>query len=419
MVVQVNYSVIEGKINAPTSKSVAQRAVAMALLCDGTSILENVTFCNDVYAAINIAENLGARIEVKDITLKIEGGLKYKTKDIFCGDSALCLRMFAPIAALLNKEIILSGSENLNKRPISVIEKPLSELMVTCNTNNGFAPVMLKGPLVSKNISIDGSITSQFLTGLLISLSFVANNCVLFVDNLVSKKYIDITINLLEKFGIRIINNNYKEFTISGNQKFKSTKINIEGDWSSCSFLLVAAAINGKVKINNLNSNSFQPDKAILEILKKTGASVKINDSKIVCKKSNLIGFEFDATDTPDLFPPLVSLAVNCKGISKIKGTHRLLYKESNRLNILIREFTKAGVKIYCSNNELVIEPSVLISNIFEPENDHRIAMAIAVAYVQSQSTCTINQAECVNKSYPGFWEHLKCLGANIKIKKP
>ncbi|MBI5538484.1 MAG: 3-phosphoshikimate 1-carboxyvinyltransferase [Bacteroidia bacterium] len=416
MKIIIHPSKIDGKLSAPTSKSVAQRAIAIASITKGASFIKNITWSDDVIAALSIAESLGSQIKVTQDSLKVEGGNDIESDTLNCNESGLCMRMFAPIAALFEKQLTLIASGSLLLRPAGMIEEALNKLGVSCTTNNGKPPIKITGPIKTGNINIDASISSQLITGLLISLPTINNDSFLEVDNLVSKQYVDVTLSVMNSFGVSIKNNNYKQFVIKGNQTYKPAEINIEGDWSSSSFLLVAAAISGKITITNLSLNSFQPDKNIIDVLEQTGAKIKFNNNTFTCKHSQLKAFNFDATDCPDLFPPLVALASNCNGKSTITGINRLIHKESNRLEVLIREFSKMGVKISQKNNSLEIERGKLISTEINPENDHRIAMAAAIAYLGSNEIITINQAECVRKSYPGFWEEIKCMGIKAEV---
>ena len=415
MRVIIKPSLIDGKLTAPSSKSVAQRAMACSLLASGTSILKNVTWSADVTSALSIIQNLGANVNIYNDSLKIEGGRSIFSDQLNCGESGLCIRMFSPIAALYSRQLTLTGSGSLLNRPVQMIAESLQKIGVNCTTTQGKPPVVIQGPMNGGNIKVDGSQSSQFTTGLLISLPLLSVDSVLEVENLVSKQYVDITIDVMRKFGVNVENRNYTQFKISGNQSYKSTVISIEGDWSSAGFLLVGAAIAGKMKIEKIFSDSFQPDKVITEVLKNAGASVKIKADSVVCKHRSLKGFNFDATDCPDLFPPLVALAARCKGQSIISGTHRLISKESNRKEVLIREFSKMGVNISSYEDDLVIEAGKLKTVEINPENDHRIAMAAAITFLGSDEEVTILQAECVNKSYPGFWEELKCMGVHVE----
>ena len=416
MKVRIIPSLIDGTINAPSSKSVAQRAIASALLAQGNSLIKNITWSNDVLAAISVAENLGAIPTIIDNNLNIKGGRIMLSPVVNCGESALCMRMFAPIAALYENEITLNASGSLLKRPIGMIENSLRQMGAVVNTQNGFPPITIKGPIKGGVVKVDGSVSSQVLSGLLLALAVLREDSIIETESLVSRHYVDITLSVMNSFGVTAENQNYQRFVIKGNQNYKPTEFYVEGDWSSCSFLLVAAAIAGKIKIKNLSDKSIQPDKKILEVLESVGASIKIKEDSIVCKHKSLNAFSFDATDCPDLFPPLVALASKCKGISKIHGTNRLQYKESNRLEVILREFSKMGIQIKNEENTLFIESGALKSCEIFPENDHRIAMAAAITYLGSNQTPIIYQAECVNKSFPGFWDEIKCLGVQSEI---
>ncbi|MCK5077517.1 MAG: 3-phosphoshikimate 1-carboxyvinyltransferase, partial [Calditrichia bacterium] len=322
---------IDGIINAPASKSEMQRVVAAALLSNGTTHITNHSFCDDAKAALNIAESLGAKVDVDAETVKIRGGLNPVKTNLNCGEAGLSIRMFSPIAALCNQEIILSGEGSLKKRPVGQIEQPLESLGAACSTTNGYLPVKVKGPIKGGNITIDGSISSQFLTGLLIALPYAQKDSQITVKNLKSRPYIDLTISVLRQFGITINHSEYKVFNMPGNQKFKAIDYNIEGDWSGAAFLLAAGAINGTITVSNLNYSSTQADKKIIEVLKKANIYNFLEENSVTVSKNKLENFNFDASDCPDLFPPLAVLAANCRGISKISGVNRLKHKESNR----------------------------------------------------------------------------------------
>lgn len=416
MKVVIYSTFIDGAIISPSSKSFAQRAIAVASLADGCSIIRNVTWCGDVMSALNAAGALGASYGIENGNLLIYGKAEPVSGTIDCGESGLSIRMFAPIAALNNEQFIITGTGTLLKRPVHILEEPLKLLGVEITTNNGYPPVKIKGPLKNKNITVDGSVSSQVLTGLLIAMPLVQGNSEIKTKSLASKNYIDITLSVMKTFGVSVDNNGYDSFLIEGGQKYKPAEIEIEGDWSSAAFILTAAALSGKVKIKKLSVNSLQPDKIIFNILQQSGATVKAVDNNVTCKQKQLKAFTFDACNCPDLFPPLTALACRCNGRSRIHGVQRLVYKESNRLEVLIREFSKTGSRLFCEDNTLVIEPGELQPAEIFPENDHRIAMAAAVLYCGSDKIVVINQAECVNKSYPGFWEDLKCLGSIIGI---
>lgn len=413
--ITIHKSKISGKINAPASKSASQRAIAMALFADGETVLKNYTACNDSEIALQVIQKLGAKVEKNDTTIKITGGFNPQTDSIFCGESGLSIRMFTPICALHDKEITINATGSLLKRPVDMIAETLQSLDVEFSTNNSFPPIRIKGKIAGGKTKIDGSISSQFLTGMLVALPNASENSVLEVSNLKSTPYIDLTIEILENFGVKIINKNYEIFEIEGSQKFKNIEYNIEGDWSGAAFLLVAGAIGGRVKVKNLQINSKQADKEIITVLKNVGARVEISENEIFIEKNNLQTFKFDATNCPDLFPPLATLAAVCEGVSEIMGVKRLFHKESNRAEVLKNEFQKLGIKIELHDDLMKIYGQKNIKGgTIHSNNDHRIAMAGAVLGTISEKGITIENSESVSKSYPHLYDDI----AKIKADK-
>jgi 3-phosphoshikimate 1-carboxyvinyltransferase len=319
------------------------------------------------------------------------------------------MRMFAPIAALHNEMLTITGSGSLLKRPLGGVETVFTQLGINCTTQNGFLPLVVKGPLKGGSISMDASLTSQLLTGLLMALPLAANDSEIRVLNLKSKPYIDMTIALLSQFGIEITHNDYSRFQIKGGQQYLPTCYTVEGDWSGAAFLLVAGALNGSVTVTNLAADSFQADKLICEALQLAGAHVYVSDNCVV-EKNELRAFHFDAGECPDLVPPLAALAAHCKGTTLIRGASRLKHKESNRATALQEEFAKLGVKIVIQDDVMMIEGGIVQGGVVHAHNDHRIAMALATAAVVSCNPVTIEGADCINKSYPNFFHDLKTL---------
>lgn len=410
----VDPSAIKGKIKAPASKSMTQRAIAAALLADGQSIIHNPSYCDDSLAAMSIAVGLGARVEPEAIELKINGSVELKEPKLNCGESGLAIRMFSPIAALYPTEITMVGANSLKKRPMIMIEEALKQLGVKCSSAGGFLPLTIHGPIKGGFCEIDGSISSQLLTGLLMALPLASKDSEIKVNNLKSKPYIDMTIRLLNSFGIKIHNTDYKQFRIPGNQKYIPGSYTVEGDWSGGAFLLVAGAINGNLSVVGLNKESLQSDRAIISALEKAGAHIKINENQIDISKSELKAFDFDATDCPDLFPPLVALASFCTGVSTIKGVSRLIHKESNRGETLKEEFNKMNIKIEIKDDLMLITGGKPQGAHVESHEDHRIAMAVAVTALGAAGKVYIRDSQCVVKSYPGFFDDLRTLGVVV-----
>jgi len=406
-----------GRISASSSKSAMQRYIAGALMANGVSRILSPAFCDDSMAAIAIAEALGAEISVSDNMVSVTGGFNPVRSELFCGESGLAARMFTPLAALHNNEIIINGKGSLLKRPVKMMERPLVDLGAEVSSNNGYLPLRIKGPITGGEVHADGSVSSQFITGLLMALPVAKKDSQIIVDNLASKPYIDLTISILEEFGIEISNQEYKKFLVKGRQKYIAGSFTVEGDWSGAAFFLVMGAIGGEVEITNLDLGSPQSDKAVIEALTMAGARIRKSDKSIVVSKGELRGFEFDISECPDLAPPLAVLGLACRGKSVIKGTGRLSVKESDRGKTLETALTSIGANIRNLNGKIEVEGCMpLKGGKADSFNDHRIAMALAIAAFGSRSPVIINGMECINKSYPGFINDFITLGGNIAI---
>lgn len=420
----VSPSRISGELTAPASKSAMQRACAAALIKKGKTVLSNPGNSGDDIAALDIIHRLGADVKNEKKYIEIVShGINPQAATIDCGESGLSVRMFSSIAAVSSKELTISGTGSLLKRPIDFFDKVLPQLNVQCSTNNGLLPLQIKGPLQPKSIIVDGSLSSQFLTGLLFAYAAAdATDVSIIVNDLNSKPYIDLTLDILNTFGLKVpINNSYREFYFENHSKSvfdnKEIQYTVEGDWSGGAFLLVAGAISGNILIKALDVFSSQADKAVIEPLLLSEAEINVNEQEITVKEQKLKAFEFDATDCPDLFPPLTALATYCKGKSVIKGVSRLAHKESNRGLTLQEEFGKLGVNIELDGDQMIVEgvnsvkPCTVNSH-----HDHRIAMACAVASLRAEGEVIIDGAEAVNKSYPGFWKDLQQLNVQVTL---
>jgi 3-phosphoshikimate 1-carboxyvinyltransferase len=392
-----------------------------ALLSRGTSTLRNLTLCNDTAAALDVARTLGATVEKRgnDYLITSDFFAKNTTeKKLLCGESGLLTRMVTPVAALLSHQAEITGHGSLTTRPIDMVEAPLRKLGVEIYTNNGKLPIRVKGALKGGCTAIDGSLSSQLLTGLLMALPLAQGNSEVRVSNLKSKPYIDITIALLKSFGIEIVNESYEVFRVAGNQKYTPCTYNVEGDWSGASCPLVVGAIAGSVTVANLDENSAQADRAILNVLAQAGAEIAIEKtgaslSSITVSRGSLQAFTFDATDCPDLFPAIVALASCCNGTSRVSGALRLAHKESNRALTLQQEFGKLGIKVDLRGDDMLTTGGAITGGCVSAHNDHRIAMALATAALRASSEVVIDEAESVAKSYPEFWEDMQRLTAS------
>ncbi len=381
MVAIVHPSKLSGSQIAPASKSSMQRACAAALIHIGKTIIHNPGHSNDDLAALDVIQKLGAIVEIekprneKGNTGSIvvnSNGVKPIGPSMNCGESGLGIRMFTPIAALSSELINIEGKGSLVKRPMHFFDEILPKVGVKVQSQKGFLPIEIQGPLVPANITIDGSLSSQFLTGMLMAYAATEKQGIeIKVIGLKSKPYIDLTLAVLKTFGWKVEHTNYESFRFLAHAPLEPViEYTVEGDWSGAAFLLVAGAIAGPIKVKGLQLNSTQADKKIMEALLSAKANLIQEEDGILigpvtdvssnnsnnnannnltnsnAYSNGLLAFEFDATDCPDLFPPLVALASVCNGITKLKGVSRLAHKESDRGLTFQTEFAKMGVQI-------------------------------------------------------------------------
>lgn len=393
---------ISGTLTPPASKSLMQRACAAALLHHGHTTIYNYGISEDDKAALRIIEQLGAQVSFAGDSISINSmGIQPITNKIDCGESGLSARLFIPIAALHHRPIQITGHGSLLNRPFDVYADVLPQLGVQVTGSK--LPMTVNGPLQPKDITIDGSVSSQFLSGLLFAFSYSATApIVITVNGLNSKPYIDMTLDVLQRFGKQIHHDNYHKFYINTQTTTSGDiEINIEADWSAAANFIVAKGIGHTISINNLNYDSLQADRAILQV---------VNEQRTA--------FNFDATDCPDLIPILSVYAAYCSGTSTIQGMNRLVHKESNRVESITHMLQALGVSHSLQGNTLEVTGGrPLQSCTVNGYNDHRIVMAAAIAALGAAGDVTINDAQAVAKSYPDFFKHLSSLGAKCILK--
>lgn len=406
---------IYGTLTPPCSKSYAQRALAAALLASGRTTLRGIELCKDTRSAIAAIEALGAKVEIiDDNTLTIEGGLNPQTKILNVGESGLAARLFTPIAALSDCSVTIEGEGTLCHRPMSMMIEPLKTLGVEVRDGGGHLPIEVRGPMRGGRVTVDGSMSSQFITGLLLALPMAQEDTTVSVHGAVSTPYLDMTLATIKRFGVEVMYNegDYTEFYIEGNQRYSSVDYTIESDWSAAAIIMVAAAIAGEVTVRNISTLSLQADTAICRALERAGASIVIESDSITVAQRPLSAFSFDATHCPDLFPALVALAAAAKGMTTIYGIERLRGKESDRGEVLTEEYRKLGIDIELDYDEDVMrivggEPRWAE---VDSHDDHRIAMSLAVTSLRMERPLEIRNSECVAKSYPSFFEDIEML---------
>jgi len=452
MLTTIRPSGLSGVIQAPASKSSMQRACAAALLRVGETIIRHPGHSNDDKAALGVIRDLGAEV----VTME-DGSIRIRSKgvtagevvgaatgevvgkagvfEVNCGESGLGLRMFAPIIGLSGAMTRVNGEGSLLNRPMDFFDEVFPRLGIRVVSNKGRLPLEIQGPMQPRDIEIDGSLSSQFLTGLLFAFHAArASDVTIRVRHLKSKPYIDLTLQVMKHFGWHVENRNYEEFYFgrtpggsvggapgggNGGSPDRvhtgSLEYTVEGDWSGGAFLLVAGAVAGPITVKGLDGWSTQADKAILQALCDCGASIETGEDEIRIGPGRFKAFRFDATDCPDLFPPLVALAAYCEGTTVISGVSRLAHKESNRGLTLQEEFGKMGIAIDLAADNMLVRGGAVKGARVHSRHDHRIAMACAVAALRADRELIIEDAQAIDKSYPDFYRDLQQMGGEIK----
>ena len=403
-----------GEVSPPPSKSILHRYIIGSSLAKGISKIENISFSNDIIATIEAMKKLGAKIEKKDNYLLIDGSKTFdkeylnNNSEIDCNESGSTLRFLFPLSIVKENKILFKGKGKLFKRPLSPYFENFEKYQIKYSHINE-NEILLDGVLKSGEYQIDGNISSQFITGLLFSLSLVnGNSKIIIKGKLESSSYIDITLDCLSKFGVKIINNSYQEFIIEGNQTYKSGNYEVEADYSQVAFFLVANSIGSDIKINGLNVNSLQGDKKIVDF---------ISEIDNWNKNEKLI---LDGSETPDIIPILSLKASISKKEIEIINIARLRIKESDRLSATVQELSKLGFDLIEKEDSILINSRKDFNKInnspvyLSSHSDHRIAMTIAIASTCYNGEIILDNLDCVKKSYPNFWEVFLSLGGKI-----
>lgn len=399
MIAEVFKSTANGKIKARASKSYMHRALIGAALSNGETVIENIAESEDITATIKCLEKLGVKFTYFGSTVKVQGiSKKSKVKNIslFANESGSTLRFLIPVSLIFAESIDFTGSKRLLERPQTVYEEILPSK--NCFIKRSSEKIEVGGNLKGGLFEFKGDISSQFLTGLLFTLPLLNEDSeIRLTTDLQSSPYIDLTLEILNEFGVEVERPDEKTFKIKGNQEFKPTNLYCEGDWSNAAFLDAFNLIGGSVTLSGLNENSTQGDKVYRKYFEELKQGTPV----------------LDITDCPDLAPILMTLASIMNGAT-LKGTSRLKIKESDRGEVMKKELSKFSADITVLENEIIIKKSVLKppTGILCGNNDHRIAMSLAV--ISSVFGGKIENAECVNKSYPLFFEDCEQLGIKI-----
>ena len=421
----VSKSLLNGNIICPPSKSYTHRAIFISSLANGDSRIINPLLSRDTIATIDACKAFGVKIKRTDQELFVSGNATLKIPDdvINVENSGTTMRFVTAISSLLkNGHAIVTGDDSIRKRPMGPLLSALKQLGVNSYsaTDNDKAPIIVQGGGIKGNhISIDGSISSQFISGILIAGVCVESGISLNVTGKqVSRSYIESTITVMTKFGARVKNSrNYRNYNIFYN-RYTPTTFTIPGDFSTAALLLSAGTLaGGEVTVTNLDFSLPQGDSKILEILKKIGAVISINKKNGTVKimgTGELDGGEFDLSDTPDLLPVVAILSLKSINPVRIYGVSHTRYKETDRLKIIASEFRKFGVKTKILPDEItIVSPRKLRNAHINSYNDHRLFMSFVIASMMTEKSI-VDGVESVDVSYPSFVQDMKKIGAKF-----
>jgi len=414
---------LEGGVSAPSSKAYTHRMLIAALLSNGTSKISNPLVSDDTKATLRAVEAFGAEIELQDNCWRVKGveSLRAPKSPIDCGESGATFRFMIPLAALASDSSIFTFGPSLERRPVAPLLQSLKQLGTESNLQPREGSLFVRirgGGIRGGKTSIRGDISSQFVSGLLFACPKAKEDTEISVTTpLESRSYVQMTMEVLTEHGIKMsASSDFARLRIPSNQDYNPCNHGVPGDFSSAAFLLAAAAVtSSRVKVKNLDHHTIQGDRAILDILKEMGSKVKAGDGFIEVDGRPLDAVDVDARNIPDLVPVCAVLACYSKGTSKIYNAKRLRYKESDRLGSVHAELKKMGAEIKLHENGLTISGlRAMHGATIDPHSDHRIAMACAVAALGAVGETKIQNSECINKSYPRFFNDLRSLGANI-----
>jgi 3-phosphoshikimate 1-carboxyvinyltransferase len=419
----VRGSSVAGEVRAPPSKSYTQRALACALLAGGTSEILNPSASEDGLSALRAAEALGARVSRSEGGWRVSGGSVETPSDVVgCGGSATALRFFTALSAHAPGASVLTGDASLKRRPMKGLLVAMNSLGAKClsTRGNGMPPVVVMGGGIDGGeAAVEGSVSSQYVSALIMSCTKARGATTIAIEGeLESKHYVDMTMEVVERFGGACrAGPEGRVFRIPPQQQLMPCRFLVEGDHSSAAFMLAAGALAGDVRVRGVGVPSRQGDSQVVSILKVMGGDVSISDTGVRSSRSRLKGMELDARHVPDLVPVMAALASRASGDTVIKGVKRLRYKESDRIAALLDAMGRMGGAIRAEEDAIVVSGNRATKGAqIDPHGDHRIAMACSVLALASEGTTTINDAGCVSKSYPSFFDDLRSIGGDVEV---
>ncbi len=411
-------SKLEGEILIPASKSHTIRAVAIAAMAEGRSVLRNPLDSDDARAAFRAAAEFGARISEEDgkwIIDGVAGNISKVASFVDVANSGTSLRIFSALAALNDHDITFDGDKSIRQRPMTPLLQALRNLGVRTRSSEDKCPFTIKGPITGGSTKVDG-ISSQFLTALLFSTPLAIADTEILVENLHEKPYVEITLDWLRSQNIQFEQKGLDWFRMKGNQKYMAFDKQIPADFSSATFALCAAAITkSNILIRGLDFEDHQGDKEVFNFLQKMGVEIQQENDGVRVVGKDLQGVEIDMNATPDALPALAVVACFAKGKTKLANVAQARLKECDRISAITSELTKMGAKIKELNDGLIIEQSELNGTKVHGYEDHRMVMSLAIAGMASGGETEVDTAEAVSVTYPSFLDDMRAIGAQIR----
>ncbi len=409
---------VEGEAEAPPSKSYTHRALFLSALADGRSRIVSPLTSEDTEATRGILERLGVEIGCEGGRWEVWGGiLRPPTSHLHCGGSATTLRLGAAVCSLVRGWSRLTGGPSLLRRPVGPLVDALRRMGVDCSDVGGFPPISVKGGGPSGGtVHMRGDISSQFVSAILIIAPLAERPTrIILTTPPESRPYISMTMEAQRRFGVKVQASGDMSLFEAERQEYRPTTFQVEGDWSSAAYLLAAGAISGRVRVTNIDPESLQADAAIMGLLRRMGASVRVWNGVAEAEASRLKAIEADVSDCPDLFPILAALCAVAEGRSTIRGVRRLEYKESNRVEAMLDGLRGMGIEAERRGEAVTVVGRKPRGGSIDPRGDHRIAMAFSILALTAEGETAILDAECVSKSYPHFWETMEMLGMHMR----
>lgn len=408
-------------IEVPGSKYIANRVLMLAALANGESTISNVPENNDINRAIEALQNFGIDINKNGNVLKIQGSngqINPVSNEINVGESGTLMRFITAVSALSSKKVTITGSKRITERPVEHLIDALAQVGIKCESPTGCPPVSIQGgKIMGGEILVQGNISSQFISGLLLVAPFAEGDLTIkLTSELVSVKYVDMTIKMMEEFGVTVQRDGYKEFFIAAGQKYIARDFIIPGDWSSASYFLAATALlQDQIKIINLDLNSKQGEAKFYEVLGKMGCEIELGENSVSLKSDKkLKGIDIDMGNMPDVAQTLAAIAPFAEGKTTIRNIEHLRYKECDRVEETANELRKIGGNVTTTKDSITIEPSQITGGQVETHNDHRMAMSFALCGLKAENV-VINNPEVSSKSFPIYWEKLQEIGVEIE----